>query len=207
MKMKPGAIVLCGGRSRRMRSDKATLPFGPEFMLQRVVRIVSEVVETSAIVVVAAADQILPELPASVITATDEYPDRGPLEGLAAGLRSMPKHVDAVYVTSCDVPLLVPSFIHRMLNSLDEHDIAVPYDGQFYHPLASAYRPSVLLAIESMLAADRLQMAALFDQVPTLRVPVESLRCVDATLFSLLNCNHPEDYSFALKSAGFVPAK
>ena len=32
------AIVLCGGRSSRMGTPKALLPFGPELMLQRVVR-------------------------------------------------------------------------------------------------------------------------------------------------------------------------
>ena len=55
--MNNGAIVLCGGRSNRMGRDKATLPFGPECMLQRVVRLLAEVVELSKIVVVAAAGQ------------------------------------------------------------------------------------------------------------------------------------------------------
>jgi len=205
--MQPGAIILCGGRSSRMGLDKATLPFGAELMLQRVVRIVSEVIELSAIVVVAAPDQILPELPATVTIARDEYLDRGPLEGLAAGFRAMRKHVEAVYVTSCDAPLLVPNFIHKMLNCLDEYDIAVPYDGQFYHPLAAVLRPCVLSTVESMLATDRLRIASLFDEVSTLKVLVESLRNVDPTLSSLLNCNHPEDYLSALKSAGFSPVK
>ena len=43
--MNKGAIVLCGGKSSRMGRDKATLPFGPELMLQRVVRLISQVVE------------------------------------------------------------------------------------------------------------------------------------------------------------------
>jgi molybdenum cofactor guanylyltransferase len=55
-----GGIVLCGGRSTRMGSSKALLPFGPETMLQRVVRLLSSVV--SPIVVVAAVNQELPEL-------------------------------------------------------------------------------------------------------------------------------------------------
>ena len=42
--MSRAAIVLCGGRSRRMGRDKASLPFGTETLLERVVRIVSEVV-------------------------------------------------------------------------------------------------------------------------------------------------------------------
>ena len=205
--MKPGAIVLCGGRSSRMGHDKATLPFGSELMLQRVVRIVSEVVELSAIVVVAAVDQILPDIPATVTITRDEHPDRGPLEGLAAGLRCIPKDVAAVYVTSCDVPLLAPSFIHKMLSCLDVYDIAVPYDGEFYHPLASVYRPRVLSVVQSMLAADRLSITSMLDEVSAVKVPVESLRNVDPKLSSLVNCNRPEDYQSALKSAGLSRAK
>ena len=57
-----GAIVLCGGMSRRMGRPKAWLPFGPdEVMLQRVVRLVREVV--GPVVVVAAPEQELPMLP------------------------------------------------------------------------------------------------------------------------------------------------
>ena len=59
---KRAGIVLCGGKSTRMGVPKATLPFGPETMLQRVVRLLGTVV--SPIVVVAARGQELaPELP------------------------------------------------------------------------------------------------------------------------------------------------
>jgi len=64
-----GAIVLCGGKSARMGTPKALLPFGPETMLQRVVRILQEVV--SPIVAVAAVGQQLPALPADVIPSKD----------------------------------------------------------------------------------------------------------------------------------------
>ena len=56
-----GGIVLCGGKSTRMGVAKAVLPFGPETMLQRVVRLLGTVV--APIVVVAARDQELPPLP------------------------------------------------------------------------------------------------------------------------------------------------
>jgi len=48
-----------------MGAPKATLPFGPEAMLQRVVRLLATVV--SPVVVVAARGQKLPELPAAVL--------------------------------------------------------------------------------------------------------------------------------------------
>ena len=99
---KKGAIILCGGKSSRMGRDKATLPFGPELMLQRIVRLLSEEVDSSAIAVVSAKGQILPPLPPEIRVVCDENPGRGPLEGLAAGLKAMPDHVDAVYATSFD---------------------------------------------------------------------------------------------------------
>src|SRR5262249_36088440 len=99
-----------------MGTSKALLPFGPETMLQRVVRLLGTVV--APIVAVAAADQnlqALPALPAAVIVARDEHKGRGPLEGLRAGLKALPSDIDAAYVTSCDVPLLVPGFVEQML--------------------------------------------------------------------------------------------
>src|SRR5687767_10615246 len=61
----PAGIILCGGKSSRMGRPKALLPFGPELMLERVVRILSAVV--SPIVVVAAPEQDLPPLSDDVL--------------------------------------------------------------------------------------------------------------------------------------------
>jgi len=205
--MKTGAVILCGGKSSRMGRDKAMLPFGPELMLQRVVRIVSQVVDLDSIVIVAANGQHLPELPPSLIRAHDEKPGRGPLEGLAAGFRAIPSEIDAIYATSCDVPLIVPQFISAMFELLGTFDIAVPTEGEYNHPLAAVYRPHVLSTIDSLLAQDRLRPAFLFNEVPTARIPVEQLRQADPNLDSLLNLNHPEDYQTALKKAGFESQK
>src|SRR3954471_1243536 len=81
-----GALILCGGKSSRMGRDKATLPFGPELMLQRVVRLLSEVIEPRNLVVVAAPEQRLPPLSPEIVVARDHREGRGPLEGLLAGL-------------------------------------------------------------------------------------------------------------------------
>ena len=194
-----GAIILCGGKSSRMGRDKASLPFGDELMLQRVVRLLSEVVDSSAIVVVSAEGQILPPLPPQIRIACDENPGRGPLEGLAAGLNAMSDDVEAVYATSCDVPLMATEFVRAMFNNLGNHEIAVPVEGQFHHPLAAVYRPRVLTTVQQLLNANRLRPRFLFDEVDTIEVDVESLREFDPTLSTLMNLNHPEDYQKALQ--------
>ncbi|MEP6961580.1 MAG: NTP transferase domain-containing protein, partial [Acidobacteriota bacterium] len=82
--MNAAGVVLCGGKSTRMGSPKALLPFGPETMLQRVVRLLGSVV--SPIVAVAARDQVLPELSEDIRVTRDEREQKGPLEGIRAGL-------------------------------------------------------------------------------------------------------------------------
>jgi molybdopterin-guanine dinucleotide biosynthesis protein A len=203
IRMRKGAIILSGGRSSRMGRDKATLRFGSEFMLQRVVRLLSEAVRPEDTVVVAAPNQSLPDLPATtrIVRDADEY--RGPLQGLATGLVEMGDRFDAVYATACDVPLLVPAFVERMFQLLDEYDVAVPFDGQHYHSLAAVYRPQVLPQIQALLDADRLRPAFLFELVRTREVPVDNLRGVDPKLATLENLNRFVDYFAALTAAGF----
>jgi len=183
-----------------MGSSKALLPFGSETMLQRVVRLLSIVV--SPVVVVAAPEQELPELPAAVPITRDEREGRGPLEGLRAGLKALPSNIEIAYVTSCDVPLLVPEFVRRMVDLLGDHDISVVEIDGFAHPLSAVYRRRTLPNIEDLLARDRLRPAFLFDAVRTRRVQREELATVDPELFTLRNLNTPADYIDALKAAG-----
>lgn len=198
--MTAGGIVLCGGRSTRMGTSKALLPFGPETMLQRVVRLLNEVV--SPIVTVAAADQNLPLLPSDVIVTQDERAGRGPLEGLRAGLKALPHNVDAAYVTSCDVPLLVPGFVQQMLALAEGYDVAVMEIEGFTHPLSAVYRRATLPRIEELLSQDRLRPVFLFDSVRTRRVRPDEMTA-DPALRTLRNLNTPDDYHRALADAGF----
>jgi molybdopterin-guanine dinucleotide biosynthesis protein A len=198
-----GGIILAGGRSSRMGLAKATLPFGPELMLQRVVRLLAGVV--TPIVVVAAPEQALPDLPADVIVTRDEREGRGPLQGLLAGLAALEPHAAAAYATSCDVPLLVPDFVRAMIAELGDDDIAVPIEGEFPHPLAAVYRTTVLPHIRELLSSDQLRPAFLYGRVKTRRLPVEELKAADPKLTTLRNLNRPEDYLAALAEAGFTP--
>jgi molybdopterin-guanine dinucleotide biosynthesis protein A len=183
-----------------MGTAKATLPFGPETMLQRVVRLLGTVV--SPIVVVAAREQELPDLPDGVLITRDEREARGPLEGLRAGLKALPDSVDSAYVTSCDVPLLVPAFVERMIELMGDHDIAVMEIDGFTHPLSAIYRRDTLPHIELLLAQDRLRPAFLFDAVRTRRVQTVEMTAVDPELRTLRNLNTRDDYLKALADQG-----
>jgi molybdenum cofactor guanylyltransferase len=194
-----GGIVLCGGKSTRMGTPKALLPFGAETMLQRVVRLLSDVV--APIVVVAALDQELPQLPPGVIVTRDEREGRGPLEGLRAGLKALPDTIEAAYVTSCDVPLLETGFVRQMIDLARDYDIAVMEIDGFTHPLSAIYRRATLPSVEDLLANNRLRPVFLFDAMKTRRVKPAEMTA-DPQLRTLRNLNTREDYEQALVEAG-----
>lgn len=193
-------IVLCGGRSSRMGQPKAWLPFGNEVLLQRVVRILAEVV--NPIVIVAAPGQDLPLLPESIQIVRDEREYLGPLNGLAEGLAALDGLAETAYLSSCDVPFLRPAFVGRVVESLGDSSICMPEVGGYKHPLAAAYRIGVVPVVRRLLAENRLRPAYLADLVPTRVLREGDLVDVDPDLSSLRNLNTPEEYDRALRDAG-----
>ncbi len=197
-----GGIVLCGGRSSRMGQPKLTLPFGDEPMLARVVRILRTTL--SPVVVVAAAGQVIPPLPSDVRILRDEQEHLGPLAGMAVGLQALSGQVESAFVSSCDVPLLRPEFIAEMVRRLGSHELAVPKEGDFHHPLAAVYRTSLAERTRQLVAAQRLRPLFLIQASDSVEVSIDELRAVDPKLDSLRNLNRPEDYEAALRLAGLI---
>lgn len=194
-----GGIVLCGGRSSRMGKSKAHLMFGKETLLQRIVRIVSRVVDP--VVVVAAPGQLLPDLPREVRIVRDREEGLGPLSGIVGGLEALVGQADAAFVSSCDVPFLQPGFVKIVIAELDHGSVVVPeVDGRL-HPLTAAYGIECLPFGQQLLREGRLRPVFLCDLLPTIRVPAEQIATVDPRLLSLRNLNTPEDYERALVEA------
>jgi len=190
-------IVLCGGRSQRMGREKATLPFGDEFLLQRVVRLLGAV--ANPIVVVAAGLQQLPALPDEVMIARDEQPDLGPLQGIHAGVERLGDGGTLAYITSCDVPFLQAEFVRLLAARADDVDVVIPRDRQFHHPLAAIYRVAAIRPrIAKLLASGRRRPLCLLEGLRVRQIDVAELQAVDPQLDTLVNLNYPEEYARAI---------
>jgi molybdenum cofactor guanylyltransferase len=179
-----------------MGTAKEALDWHGSPLLSRVTGILARSVSPGPVVVVSAPAQGLPALPAGVGVVADSAPGRGPLQGLAAGLSAVAGRAGVAYVSSVDVPLLEPAFVRAVLAGATdaEVDAAVPeVDGRL-HPLAAAYRVSVLEAVEELLDEDRLAMHALLERC---RLRVLAGAELPAPQ-SLTNLNEPDDYERAL---------
>ena len=197
--MSDAAIVLCGGRSRRMARDKASLPFGGETLLARVVRTVSRVVDE--VWVVAREGQDVPGAERFQI-ARDAEEGLGPLAGLRTGLEAM--SAERAFLTSCDVPLLKSAYVEKLLELSRGHPIAVPVVAGHSMVTSAVYSREVLPVARRLLAERKLRPLYLVESFESRTVSAEELREVDPELQSLFNCNTPEDYEQALHTAGLA---
>ena len=135
-----------------MGRPKASLPWHGQTLLARVVGILARS-GLEPIVVVRAAGQSLPPLPSGVEIVTDAHRDRGPLEGLAAGLGAIEGRAEIAFVSSTDVPFLLPAFVEAVVSGLDDSaEIAAPQIAGRSHPLSAAYRATACPRVKAVLA-------------------------------------------------------
>jgi molybdopterin-guanine dinucleotide biosynthesis protein A len=211
-----GGIVLAGGRSTRMGRSKAWLPVGDRTMLETVVgaiaaglraaagakasNIVAAPAAAAPIVVVGAPGQDLPEAGEPVLRVDDDIEGEGPLRGMAAGFAALQGRAEAAFVSSCDVPLLRPALVARMIALLGDDDIAVPVVEGLHHPLAAVYRIEVLETVRDLLARQMRRPSFLFERRLTRLVPAAELEAADPRLDSLKNFNTPDEYESLVRS-------
>lgn len=193
------AVVLCGGLSARMGRPKALLPFGPETLLQRVVRICGEVCGER--VVVAAGGQDLPPLPGGVKVVRDGLPEQGPLEGLAAGLAAVA--APAALCVPCDAPFLRPALAALLFDALGEAASAQVRTGGFPQPLVAVYRASLAARAAALVREGRRRLVFLVEGEEVRVLPEERARGADPDLASFRTCNTPGEYAAALRDAGW----
>jgi molybdenum cofactor guanylyltransferase len=187
------AVILTGGKSSRMGRPKALLPFNGEPLIVCIVRALQHLF--SDIVVVAAPEQELPQLPATLVR--DEVPFQGPVGGIYYGLTAAGG--EYCFVTSCDVAFLNFSLISNLLSQISDYDVVVPYWENRFQPLHAVYRRSVLPLLKEQLERGELRPIFLYDKVRTYKVGEEEIRRFDPEGLSFLNMNTPEDYQSALK--------
>ena len=193
--MGESAIVLCGGRSRRLGRDKASLPFGNETLLARVVRLVGEVADD--VVLVAREGQ---ELPPGYEAARDPAEGLGPLAGIAVGLGAV--RGERALVVACDMPLLRAGLARRLFELSGGVEACVPVVGGYPVPTCAVYARSTAARARELLALRERRPRAFLDGVRTRYVAEAELRDVDPELLSFLDCDDEESYRKALRAAG-----
>jgi len=185
MKIDVCAGILAGGKSSRMGTNKALLPFGDSTFLEGLLNTCAVFPE-----VLLSVDRPEPYRHLAVTLVPDEQEGFGPVEGIYQMLRAA--RSPYVLVMAADMPLLSAPFLLAAAGALrgDEDCLALRMGGSL-EPLCSIYGKGALPALAGLRREGCRRPRALFDRVNTRYLDGESLG-YDARL--VRNVNTPEEY-------------
>ncbi|NBX57807.1 MAG: hypothetical protein EBT64_04950 [Gammaproteobacteria bacterium] len=133
-------LLLAGGRSSRMRRDKAALEYRGRTQLEDAYDLLASVTQRAFVSV--RPDQMNEPLRQRFPQIVDEHTDLGPLAGILAAQRA---HPDAAWlVLACDLPFLDTAVLRHLLERRDRQGYATAFrsthDG-LPEPLCAVYEP------------------------------------------------------------------
>jgi molybdenum cofactor guanylyltransferase len=187
------AVILAGGRSVRMGTPKALLPFDGQPAIRHVVGVLEPLF--ADIVVVATTGLDLPPMPVTVVR--DDVPYQGPVAGILHGLKA--SREDAAFVTSCDAVFLRPELIAHLVSLHAGFDAVVPRWQGRLQPLVAVYRRLLVPVLARRVAQGELRLGDLVEAARTRYVEDREVRRFDPDGASFFNMNSPGDYAEALK--------
>jgi molybdenum cofactor guanylyltransferase len=189
----PTGIILAGGRSQRMGTNKALLPLPGQASKTFLAHLVSTLAPLCAEVLVVARDPAQfahIALPDTRIVF-DEKPGGGPLMGLYSGLKAM-RSTTALAV-AVDMPFVQPALLTFLLDCYRQDTLVVPVVNGVPQVLLALYPRSILPLIETLLEQGKRAPRALLEVAPVDYIEEEQLREVDPQLRSFVGINMPQD--------------
>jgi FdhD protein len=181
-------VILAGGGSTRMGSDKALLPYQGGRFIEAIHRRMEELFEE--VIVATGQTGRYDFLPCRRVT--DLYPGMGALGGIHAALRASGS--EKVFVVACDMPHLAPDLIRHLCSLAEEADVVVPEGEGGLEPLHAVYRKGVLPVVEAALRDGQCRVVSFFDRVRVRRVPFAEVERIDPCGSAFRNINTPEEY-------------
>lgn len=176
------AIILCGGKSSRMKTNKALLKLNDKIFLDIIINEMSF-----------ASDIILS------IGSSEEYDDynykkvsdlvahKGPLVGLLSAMQVCT--TEYAFVVPCDLPFISKEFVLKIIDSFDkEYDAIVPVTiDKKVHPLCGLYKVCLKDKIKDCIDNGDLRVMDFINGIRTQYLKVNNLH-------ELININTPFEY-------------
>jgi molybdopterin-guanine dinucleotide biosynthesis protein A len=179
--MNISAIILAGGKSSRMGSDKGLLELNGKKMIQHVIEIIQKITDDIIIVSNSSGYEQF-----TFPVFKDIEKDKGPLGGIHTGLMKSSRDINIV--VSCDAPFVSNSTLTQLLEASIGYDITIPsYQGRLY-PLIGIYNKACLPVIKRSIETNNLRVRSIFDQLKT-----NIIDCSDEDESHFTNINTPEE--------------
>lgn len=189
------AIILAGGGSTRMKSDKGLRELGGEPLVTRAIRRVSDQVDQVVLVLGSEGQReaYAPVVGEGAELVVDVYSDGSPLVGALTGFQHA--RGDYALVLACDMPFVSPEVVRLLFEEGTGRDGAVfQWPNGWIEPLLAVYRVEPSLEIARALYEEmNLRLRMILRRLPCVKmIPISSLRAMDPELVNLFDADTEE---------------
>lgn len=198
------AIILAGGKSTRMGTNKSLLKVGDKSIIERLHDLLQSNFKDIILITNEPDDFKILGLP----VYEDIFRYRGPLAGIHSGLKN--SKTDLNFIISCDLPFMTMEMINYLIEYKTDKLITVAKADGFIQQLAGKYSRECLSPSEKILkeatmneSRDNVQkkrkcnVLSLIDLVGAEIISAESLPFYNKDLY--FNMNRTEDYNLLLE--------
>ena len=187
------AVILAGGDSKRMGTNKAFLTLNSvcliDYIFAQLDRLFKEVL------IVTDRKNEFQHLNAKIVSDILNTGEKNALRGIHSGL--FHASTDAAFFVACDMPFLSEPLICHMSTYAGTHDAVIPRVDGYYQPLFAFYNRRVLSIITRSLEQKSFKVTDLFCGLNIKEINEEIIINYDADMRSFFNINTRNDYEKA----------
>lgn len=192
MKSDVWAVILTGGKSKRIGQDKSFLSIGSSYLIDSIVEKLKPIFKD--IMIVGDKNEKYSRL--SIQCIDDIFPGMGPLGGIYTALEVT--QAEFVFVFACDMPFINTHLIKYMLGKINKnHDVIVPMLKGRCEPLHAIYSQNAKGKMLESINNKELGVHKLFNCLSVFFVMDEEIHRLGENMF--FNINTEEDYNKALE--------
>lgn len=194
--MKTSGVVLAGGKSTRMKFNKAFAHVAGrqviEIILDKCKRFFAETI------IISNEPQLYEGFGLAVYP--DVYPGLGPVAGIHSALYHA--HYDKVFIMGCDMPFMNMDLVKFLLDSLEDYECVVPELDQRLQPLSAVYSKKCLPILQECLEHDKLKLIRIFEEFYARVVTEEQMKPFGNPREIFMNVNDQATLKIAQQIAG-----
>ncbi len=135
-------IILCGGKSRRMGSNKALLKLNGKYIVNHVFEVLSTLCKE---IIISTNTNELSFLKADLVA--DEFQNIGPIAGIYSALKH--SKTEKNIILSCDTPFISKGILEYMLKNSESFDVVLPVFEEFLQPMTGIFNKKIIPVIEN----------------------------------------------------------
>ncbi len=173
-------IILAGGKSSRMGTNKALMQYRGLPFIQHIINTMKPLVDQILIV---GKPEEYTDLKLRCVD--DIFPESGPVGGIHAGLENSKSPYNLVL--SCDIPLITEQILMELIENINENNdvVLIESNGQA-HPLIAIYQKHCKDLFDDLLIRGENRLLSALDQLR-----VKTICLSDPNELYVTNINHP----------------